>query len=318
MAPPASQTPRLIALDWGTSSLRAFLLGDGGVVLARQAKPLGIMQVAQGGFPAVFTAITGEWLQAAPGLPTIACGMIGSAQGWRQAPYCQAPTGLQSVAAGLLAIPAGSGATLHIVPGIAIDSARPEVMRGEETQIFGALLLHPALRQDARLVMPGTHCKWVSVRDGGIADFQTFMTGELFAVLRAHSILGRPAAEAGAPASESTSAFAQGVAAARDSAGGVAPLLFSARTLVLSGRLPAADSLEYLSGLLIGDEVRYALQQGSVRLAFIGEPALCERYQRAVALFGVVDTLTVAGATEAGLWQIACSAGLVGMSKENA
>jgi 2-dehydro-3-deoxygalactonokinase len=306
-----SAVPRLIALDWGTSSLRAFLMGDDGVVLDTHAAPMGIMQVAEGGFPAAFADVAGQWLQATPGLPALASGMIGSAQGWLQAPYCQGPTGLQELAAGLVSVPAGNGTTLHIVPGIAMENPRPEVMRGEETQIFGALFLYPALRESARLVMPGTHCKWVSVADGGISGFETFMTGELFAVLQAHSILGRPARDAGGQAAADGKAFADGIAAARTSQNGVAPLLFSARTLVLSGKLPAADSLNYLSGLLIGDELRCALGQGTDKLALIGDAALCQRYITALAQFGVTDATIITGATEAGLWQIARHAGLV-------
>lgn len=309
-------TPRLIALDWGTSSLRAFLMGDGGVLLDSKAAPYGIMQLPEGGFAAAFAEVTSDWLLATPGLPALASGMIGSAQGWLQAPYRQGPTGLQDLAAFLATTPTGHGPVLHIVPGIMMDTERPEVMRGEETQIFGALFLHPALRDGVRLVMPGTHCKWVSVRDGGIAGFQTFMTGELFSVLQAHSILGRPARDAGKPATGGT-AFAAGVNATRASGNGVAPLLFSARTLVLAGKMPPEDSLEYLSGLLIGDELRSALDPRVERLALIGEPALCDRYLRALALFGRTDAFIIARATEAGLWQIACQAGLVPNAKES-
>ena len=306
-----SCTPRLIALDWGTSSLRGFLLGADGAVYAQGAAPYGIMNLPEGGFAAAFRAIAGAWLEATPGLPVLASGMIGSAQGWRQAPYCQGRTGLAELAAGLITVATGAGVDLHIVPGVAMESPRPEVMRGEETQIFGALSLHADLCAGGQLVMPGTHCKWVTVRDGGIAGFQTFMTGEVFAALQGHTILGRPAREAGTPPTGDGAAFARGVATARDSGDGLAPLLFSARTLVLAGRLPAADSLDYLSGLLIGDELRCALRDRVGGLALIGDPALCERYRMALALFGIGDARLITGATEAGLWQIACHAGLV-------
>ena len=303
--------PRLIALDWGTSSLRAFLMGDGGAVLEQRAAPRGIMQVPIGDFPAVFAEVAGDWRRTAPTLPALASGMIGSAQGWRQAPYCRGPTGLVALAAGLVSVAAGDGTDLHIVPGVAMDTPSPDVMRGEETQIFGALCLHPELRGGAQLVMPGTHCKWVSVQDGGIAGFHTYMTGEVFAALQSHTILGRPARDAGTPPATDGAAFARGVTAARDNPDGIAPLLFSARTLVLTGQLPAADSLEYLSGILIGDELRCALQGATPALALIGDPALCERYRMALAMFGITGARTITGATEAGLWQIACHAGLV-------
>ena len=305
-------TPRLIALDWGTSSLRGFLLGADGVVCAQNAAPHGIMNLPEGGFAAAFAGVAGAWLAATPGLPVLASGMIGSAQGWQTAPYCHGPTGLGELAAGLITVPTGAGVDLHIVPGIAMQAPRPEVMRGEETQIFGALSLHPDLRAGAQLVMPGTHCKWVTVRDGGVAGFQTFMTGEVFAALQGHTILGRPARDAGVPPAADGSAFARGVAVARAGGDGVAPLLFSARTLVLMGQIPAANSLDYLSGLLIGDELRCALRGHAGGLALIGEPALCARYQAALAVFGVTDARVITGATEAGLWHIARQAGLVG------
>jgi 2-dehydro-3-deoxygalactonokinase len=118
------------------------------------------------------------------------------------------------------------------------------------------------------------------------------------------------------PTASADAAFARGVKTGRDSASGIAPLLFSARTLVLNGSLPAADSLEYLSGLLIGDELRCAVQGSAPHLALIGEPGLCERYRRALAVFGITDASLITGATEAGLWQIACHAGLVATSQE--
>ena len=307
----SAPSPLLIALDWGTSSLRAFLMGAGGSVLAQKAAPHGIMNLPQGGFAAAFASVAGEWLAIGPGLKVLASGMVGSAQGWRIAPYCQGPTGLAALAAGLVRVPTGLGPELHIVPGISMDQPRPEVMRGEETQIFGALSLHPALGAQARFVMPGTHCKWVSVRQSGIAGFQTFMTGELFAALKGHTILGRPARDAGEDPTGDDVAFIRGLSVARDSTQGIAPLLFSARTLVLAGQLPAADSPDYLSGLLIGDELRSALRPDAGALALIGEAALCARYRQALTLFGAPDARVITGATEAGLWQIAQHAGLV-------
>ncbi len=269
-----SAKPRLIGLDWGTSSLRAFLFGDGGSVLDRQAAPLGIMQVPARAFAAVFAEITGRWRADAPGLPAIASGMIGSAQGWREVPYFGGPASLADLAAGCARVEAGEGASVWIVPGLARGGSRPEVMRGEETQILGALASRPELGRAALFVLPGTHCKWVQVRDGQIEGFQTFMTGELFSALRQHTILGRPARDAaGAPSADGV-AFRRGVEAARGTAQGLAPLLFSARTLALSGQLPAPDSLDYLSGLLIGDELRCALPDDGSVLALIGDEAL--------------------------------------------
>jgi 2-dehydro-3-deoxygalactonokinase len=306
---------RLIALDWGTSSLRACLLGEGGVVIDSSQQPWGILHLPEGGFAAALQGVAGNWLSAQPGLPLVASGMVGSAQGWREAPYVDCPADAAALAARLLRFDAAPGIALHLVPGVRMAGERPDVMRGEETQVVGLLAREPALADGCALVMPGTHSKWVQVRGGAIVGFSTYMTGELFGLLAQHSILGRPAREAGA-AAVSDAAFERGVAAVRAHAAGATPLLFSARTLVLGGQLAAADSLEYLSGLLVGEEIRCALQAGPAADALprllVGDAALCRRYQRALALFGLSSQLAADGAAAAGLWQIALSAGLLG------
>jgi 2-dehydro-3-deoxygalactonokinase len=299
-------TPRLIALDWGTTMLRGFLLGEDGIVLESRERPLGIMRIPEGGFPAAFEEMTGDWRRQYPAMRAIAAGMVGSAQGWVQAPYRPCPTGPDELAAGLVRTP---DRALHIIPGVMQSGRTPDVMRGEETQIAGALALMPLLWESARLVMPGTHSKWVRIEGGRIQGFTTYMTGEMFAVLSAHSILGRPAAEAGG-ADTASDAFSRGVAAIRAEPRGLAPLLFTVRSLVLTGQLRPAESLEYLSGLLIGEELRCALQEGE-RPVLIGDPALCRRYQHAFAQFGLSDLETVADAASAGLWRVAVQAGLV-------
>jgi 2-dehydro-3-deoxygalactonokinase len=300
---------RALALDWGTSTLRAWRLGEAGCVLAQRQQPWGLMHLPAGGFEAALRGITDGWLD--DGVPLIAAGMVGSAQGWREVPYVDCPAGAEALASGLLAIDAGAGLTLHVGPGV--RHPRPDVMRGEETQCLGALALQPALAERATLLLPGTHSKWLRVAHGRIVDFQTYMTGELYALLREHSILGRPARVAGPQASNE--AFDRGVAALRgEPQAGLSPLLFGTRALVLSGRLQAAQSLDYLSGLLIGEELRCALAQhdAAAPLALIGDGALCARYQRALALHGMTRAPTVEGATVAGLWQVALRAGLVG------
>lgn len=300
-------TPLLIALDWGTSSLRAFLMGADGNVLERHSQPLGIMQTQPDGFAAAFALVAGPWLARWPHLPAIASGMIGSTQGWVETPYCRNATGAAEIAENLVTISVGNSSFLHIVPGLARDAPQAEVMRGEETQILGALAIAPDLA-DSQLLLPGTHSKWACLAAARITNFATFMTGELFALLCTHSILGRlqndlPLDETG---------FETGVTAARDG-DGISSLLFSARARVLLGSLPAASSLPYLSGLLIGDEIRSALAAGygNGKLAMIGDPVLCARYRRALTLFGIRDIPTIEGAAEAGLWLIACQAGLI-------
>jgi len=305
---------RLLALDWGTSSLRAYLLGEGGAVIEERRQPWGLMQLPEGGFAAALKGVAGDWLDALPAMPLIASGMVGSAQGWREAPYASCPADAAALATQLLRFEALPGVMLHIVPGVRLGGPRPDVMRGEETQVVGLLGLQPALAARARLVMPGTHSKWVRVVAGRIVDFHTYMTGELFALLREYSILGRPAREAGGPACDE--AFERGVAAVRAAGtAGATALLFSARALVLGGELRAGDSLDYLSGLLVGEELRCALaDDDAVPPVLVGDAALCARYCRALALFERSSHTAGEGAAAAGLWHIARQAGLCGAS----
>ena len=304
-----TESPSLIALDWGTTSLRAHLLDDSGQVLDSRSEPWGVMHVPNGDFVAAFDAVTVEWRDSQSDLPAISAGMIGSTKGWVVAPYCAAPAGAGELGAALVQAPGG---TLHIVPGVATHGERPDVMRGEETQIMGALDLFPSLSPQSLLVLPGTHSKWVEVRDGRIADFTTYMTGELFAVLSEHSILGQlaPSAQVSVDAAAEVDAFSLGVTTARNSAEGMARTIFSARALVLTERLAAAASLAYLSGLLIGDELRCGLSSDRRPDALVGDATLCARYTVALALFGVDDVLVIDAAAQRGLWSIARRAGL--------
>lgn len=306
-------TPHLIGLDWGTSSLRAQLFDDQGTVLETRSRPWGIMHVPDGDFAAAYRTLVGDWREAQPNLPAIACGMVGSRGGWREVPYAECPADVHSLAAGLLRLDTGCG-ELHLVPGVMQRGDLPNVLRGEETQVFGALELEPDLSAEALLVLPGTHSKWVRVRDGRLTDFATYMTGELFAVLHEHSILGRPASEAGPAAS--AEAFRLGLTTARDAgAEGLFGRLFTARSRVLAGELGAAHSLDYLSGLLIGEELRsqVAALKGAPcpPLVLIGDAALCQRYRDALALFDIHQVRLLEQATRAGLWRLAQAAGLL-------
>lgn len=293
--------PRLIALDWGTTSLRAYLLGDDGVVLDRRPEQLGILQVPGRDFAAAFLTVTREWRERHGDLPAIASGMVGSAQGWINAPYVDVPADLHAVVR-MLVIEPESG--LLVVPGLAQRGTAPDVMRGEETQLFGAMTHSPSLVRSGRVVLPGTHSKWARVVDGRIEGFATYMTGELFAVLHGHSILGRLADGVPTAGTAVGPAFLRGVGAAREATAGLASLLFSTRSAALVGDLPAAESLDYLSGLLIGDEVRSGLASGDRPRAIVGEPTLCARYVVALEEFGVRDVELLGDTSAAGLWQI--------------
>jgi 2-dehydro-3-deoxygalactonokinase len=290
----------LVVADWGTSSLRAYLLGDGGQILDRRVEPWGILQLPERDFDAALGRITADWSSVHGPLAGLASGMIGSAQGWIEVPYVDVPAGLDQLARGLTPVPS---TLLRIVPGVAQRGAAADVMRGEETQILGAIAARPELA-DSLVVLPGTHSKWVRVAQARVHAFTTFMTGELFAVLRAHSILGRLARD-GAGGDEDAAAFVRGVDAARGSRAGLAPLLFSARASVLVGDLAAGSSLDYLSGLLVGDEVRVGLAAEEQPAALIGDPALCARYAIALERFGVTGVPVLQDTAAAGLWAIA-------------
>lgn len=324
--------PRLIALDWGTSTLRAFLLGDDAAVLDQHAAGYGIQNLpapgGRGGFEAAFAQVAGDWLARWPTLPVVACGMVGSAQGWKEAPYVACPADVQALAAHAVRAQATANKDLWLAPGLRFDPPEessddaPDVMRGEEMQIAGAMQLQPLLSARAHFVLPGTHSKWARVEAGRVLDFATFMTGELYALLCRHSILGRlmPRAEGGADGSESLdsarrAAFDRGLRAARASRPGeLGHQLFAVRTLGLTGRLAPPLLGEYLSGLLIGHELICGLAMSKTAgapLVLIGDAALTGRYVDAFAQMGVRVDAVLDNTAPQGVWSFAQAAGLL-------
>lgn len=298
---------RLIGLDWGSTHLRAYRYDAQGQVLEKRALPFGIRQLPEGGFAAAFAQATHEW----PAAPVLACGMVGSRNGWLEVPYLDTPTSVDRLAAALTTLSTPDGRTLHLVPGLR-DPSRPDVMRGEETQVVGLVAQSPDVARHGCLLLPGTHSKWVSLREGNVAGFATVMTGELFGLLTQHSILGA----ALPPQVHDEAAFARGLDDARDSgAAGALARVFMARTLMLDGTLPGASVADYLSGLLIGDEMRIALAAGWVesrdRVHMVGEGPLCDRYLKAASCFGLSIDAAPDATTSHGLWRIADAAGLI-------
>jgi 2-dehydro-3-deoxygalactonokinase len=306
----------LIGLDWGTSALRAYLLDGDGKVVDSAAAPLGILKVPQGDFDGAFEQIAGGWLGVHADAAVIACGMIGSRQGWREVPYVSCPAGLAELAGGLAAVQTRRGRTVHLVPGVArIDAdGVPDVMRGEETMIFGAA--NAVVGKAGHYVLPGTHSKWARLEGGRIAWFATFMTGELFAVLRSHSILGRlMQGEA-----HDAEAFQEGVrhALAQPAGrGGLLRRLFSVRTLGLFDRLPASGLHSYLSGLLIGTEALEARAcigstagAPSATATLLGSAELVALYGEALATAGFACVQLDESAAARGLHRIASAAGI--------
>ena len=271
-------SPRLLGIDWGTSNRRAYLIGPTGRCLASRADDQGMLAVRPR-FEASLVA-----LQAAMGVsgdaPVIASGMVGSAQGWREVPYLDTSVPLEELPQHLSRL----GQRRAIVPGYRQRSPAVDVMRGEETQLLGMVTLG---RRDGWIVLPGTHSKWVLLRDGVIQRLSTFMTGELFAMLCAQGTLAPMMA-----GPDSEQAFAAGVAEARR-ATPLSNALFGVRARVVSGAMPASAARSFLSGLLIGIEFHAALAlldgaaSTSAPLACIASPTLQQRYASAAAQFGL-------------------------------
>ncbi len=303
--------PALLGVDWGTSSFRACLVDRSGVVLDRVSAPSGILKVPPDGFEARLRELLGAWLADRPELPLILSGMVTSRQGWREVPYLPCPASPERLAGALASLRLADGRTVRLVPGLSArrPDGLPDVLRGEETQILGALAEIPEART---IVLPGTHSKWVTIEAGEVRGFATFMTGELFAVLKAHSILGRLArGEA-----EDEEGFARGVRVGLSpeaGSGGTLARLFSARALVLAGELREEAVTSYLSGLLIGSELREAAALGGSEepVVLVGEPALVARYARALELAGRAHLRASEDAAARGQYRLARLAGLV-------
>lgn len=326
---------QLIALDWGTSSCRAYLMGESGVVLSERLEPFGVMAVSaraaalgtprEVAFGQTFEAMCGGWLESQPGLPVIASGMIGSNHGWVEAEYRQVPTDL--AADGIVLTPAltRAGTTVHIVPGLMVSSALPGVMRGEETQILGALM-HDleadrlGYAAERIVLLPGTHSKWVRVSGTTVTDFATCMTGEIYALLTTDSTLSRLAIRPDRPEWE---AFDRGlaIAASPTGHGGILNTVFSARTLVMTGKLAQDQVEDYLSGLLIGHELAGVATSwlGDQRkpILLCGNPNLNDRYRRALERLGVRVEEAVSHCAAAGMWHVAVTTGLVRDPRKN-
>ena len=275
----------MIAIDWGTSSFRAYRLTPEGAIADKRSAQLGILAVQDGKFAEALENQVGDWLDAGE-TRVVMSGMIGSRQGWKEAPYARCPAGVEEIAAGMIEVRWRSSRTAWIAPGLSCRDPQgvPDVMRGEETQILGAL--DHILESPAWICLPGTHSKWVRLERGKIIHFATHMTGEVFAVMKAHSILGRTMADA----QPDPVAFQSGVLRGRSS-GGLLHHLFGVRARVVSNDLTEEDSAAYLSGLLIGHELATIPRLTGV-VYLLGTPQLEHLYSEALKCYGV-DTLSL-------------------------
>ena len=284
--------PHLIAVDWGTSSLRGARLDEAGRVLEEKSAPLGLLNVPNGDFAGVFNSLFSDWMEPA-GSVCLISGMAGSRQGWVEAPYVACPAGPEDLERHLHWIEPGR---IALVPGLSVEQGEvPDVMRGEEVQIFGALRL--AGVTEGLFVLPGTHSKWATVRDGQVTGFRTYMTGEVYGLLGQHSILARTL-DAEAPLDEAM--FRRGVTRAGEGEG-LLHNAFGVRALALFDRLSPAQSASYLSGVLIGEELRAQQLPAGRPVVVIGAPALTARYALALGHKGVTVRSFGAEATWAGL-----------------
>jgi 2-dehydro-3-deoxygalactonokinase len=294
--------PAFIGLDWGTTALRAYLVARDGSVLGLRPSMDGIIAAA-GRFEHAFDTQVKGWPSE---LPVIAAGMIGSRQGWMEAPYCPCPAGLDEIASTLVHLATSTGRKIAFVPGLSCSDKAgvPDVIRGEETQVFGALYADEGV-----FLLPGTHSKWLWVEDGRVVRFATFMTGETYAALKNHTILGRLMEED----RSDDAAFRLGVARGFAAPELLLHTIFGARTLGLFGTIELVALPSYLSGVLIGSEIAAAIrhfgQSGEIKI--IGSQVLGVRYLDACRVCGVAADIGAADAAARGLARIARAAVLL-------
>lgn len=300
MSPPADIA--LIGLDWGSTNLRAYAFDAAGNVVDRRASGFGALTLTGGAaFDAALVALIGDWARAHAGAKLIACGMVGSRTGWREAQYVESGLGLdlaQRLASGVIGVATSLGRPLAIIPGM--KSSEPDVMRGEETQIVGSDIANGVV------VCPGTHSKWVQVSSGSVESFATFVTGEMHALIREHSSVGK--ALNAPPTLDDGPSFHLGVSYARTGAASWLHDMFVMRAAVVTGAKTPEQISTALSGWLLGCEFATALAMypETQEISLLASDALVPWYARAGDAFGVhVTALDSAAATARGLWRVA-------------
>jgi 2-dehydro-3-deoxygalactonokinase len=280
-------------VDWGTSNFRAFRFDNTEKVIGRRSYPIGILKVREGKFAETLQEHVGDWI-ADGETQVLLCGMVGSRQGWTEANYIQCPVKIDDLANAVVKIPF-SGAEAMLIPGVMGEDSNgvPEVMRGEETEAMGIV---DDCDGCGLVCLPGTHTKWIQLKDRSIVSFLTCMTGDAFAALSKHTILAKLM---NSEAAMDEVNFLRGVARSAD-AGGLLHHLFSVRTLALTGDLKEETTAPYLSGLLIGHEVR-AVMPAEAHVHLVGAAQLCELYQRAISALGGTSTVEDEDAAARGL-----------------
>ena len=296
----------LIGIDWGTSSLRAFLIDDQGKAIDTLYRPEGIMQVQDNNYEDVLSHLLSPWAENNR-LPVIASGMITSRNGWVETPYLPVAAGVAQLADNLHKVSVTSGESLHFITGVTLEhSGAPDVMRGEETQIAGVV---ESGLVEGNCVMPGTHSKWVTIRDGRIVNFETFMSGEVFEALRSHTILGKLMNDS----AFSEDGFRQGVAAGLDAGAKLLHTLFHVRTLPLFEKIEENKVEDYLSGILVGAEIQGVISSRSIDdpITIIGRDDLADRYAIALQVSGLQSIRAPEDIASRGYFAIAKAARLL-------
>lgn len=301
-----TDSPTHIAGDWGTTHLRLHLCR--GTTVLGKADGAGIGSLTVSAEATLFDALA-PWVRQHGPLPIWLAGMVGSRNGWREAPYASCPAGAAELRSSLLRFNA-RGCEIAIAAGVSCKNplGAPDVMRGEETQVLGAIATHPSLGRGRNiLALPGTHTKWALVEDGQLKSFQTSLSGELYALLRDRStLLKASAAEANEEAERR--GFEAGLQRSREMRSvPLSHLLFEVRARQLIQGMTHAEASTYLSGLIIGQDVLGALPlfDGTLRagsaVPIIGAPKLAELYGAALAAHGIetlpldATELTIAG-----------------------
>ena len=296
----------IIAIDWGTSSLRAWLLDSIGNVNNFYAGAHGISQVADKDFASVLESVVVKLGAEARNAPIIMCGMIGSAQGWRDAGYLQKSAGIAELAAAVIHLERDP--SVWIVPGVQSVSADglADVMRGEETALAGIMASQKIT--EGLFCLPGTHSKWVSIKDSQITSLSTFMTGEVFQLMRQHSILSPLFPEAEQGVSEDSNGFIRGLQLATGELG-LLHQLFAVRAGILTGQFAKSSALSILSGLAIGSEIQHIAKLASTQPAptcLNAAGVMAHLYQMAFAHFNIeYQLIDGEEASRAGLYEIA-------------
>ena len=273
----------LVAIDWGTTNRRGYLIDGRGNVLDSRNDELGLVNIPDRNFEAAFGSLTDQWMTVHGSLPALLSGMVGASTGWVETKYCLLPAGLDHLAENLQ--PVDKGRPLWIVPGVMTrdEENMPDVMRGEETQAISAGVSNKKLL----VVAPGTHSKWIQVENGHIVWFTTFMTGDMHAAILDHTVVSQLK---DSNAVISPEIFSLGVKIGYAQNENLTHVLFGARTKVLFGDLDLKDVSGYLSGLLIGAEVAGAvsvLGDSLPNISLIGSEHLCSLYRMALQVCGM-------------------------------